>query len=690
MAAVDGGDGGDDFDADGQALSYTCFYDTIVDVTVTNTSTCTSLGASFNSTTGALTWSPNYTHAGVYQVKITATDGTYFGDAFFTVTVTNVNQIPTLTSTSIAAVTLTPSTALLIYSDADSDPASSCSVFTPPANGSTGSCTVTGSQISVTYTSNSAYTGADSFQVKVFDGTSWSLASTVSVTVRASNSPPIWSTGTLANERVAQGMSLSTLSQNFTATDADGDTLTYYIVAGGTTCNASLNWTTAISQNSSNSAFAGTPSTAVVGPCTIEYGVTDGAASISRSFSVYVVPYSPGLISLRLWLSGDSLTGNTNGAALASWPNWGGVTGSAGQATASQKPTYQAAVLNGRSVVRFDGSDDFMDLISTSVVNVLNSSSKTFFLVAKTSSTGSGNRWVFSLQEASANGTAGQLFGFGVDYSTNKYQSTYWSSTSNTGWLNPTPYTNTATFHLITMVVASSGIVTLRIDGVQHVRATNSSTPANAGAHLILGSAYSGGVSEPMASDIAELLIYETSLTGSEVAQVEGQLAERYGLTLNRGLFITATGQTANFGGLAGADSFCQSKANAALNSGVWKAVLSTSTVNAIDHVGGNATAPIRSSKGESLATSLSDMFNGVAWVPKTETGAAAATAYAWTNTTATGTAYSTVNTCADFSSTTGTIATAAQTSATATSWLYTTTTTACSTTGYRLYCLSE
>jgi hypothetical protein len=52
-------------------------------------------------------------------------------------------------------------------------------------------------------------------------------------------------------------------------------------------------------------------------------------------------------------------------------------------------------------------------------------------------------------------------------------------------------------------------------------------------------------------------------------------------------IFLTSTVYDGNLGGLAGADAKCQARANAASLGGNWKAILSTRTVDARDHVDG-------------------------------------------------------------------------------------------------------
>lgn len=64
---------------------------------------------------------------------------------------------------------------------------------------------------------------------------------------------------------------------------------------------------------------------------------------------------------LQLWLDATRITGLADGAAVATWED---VSGNARNATAAgaARPLYKTGIVNGKPVVRFDGTDDFMDL----------------------------------------------------------------------------------------------------------------------------------------------------------------------------------------------------------------------------------------------------------------------------------------------------------------------------------------
>lgn len=74
------------------------------------------------------------------------------------------------------------------------------------------------------------------------------------------------------------------------------------------------------------------------------------------------VAFSPTSIAgLVGWWKADAGTSTTtDGAAISSWSDQSGSGATLTQGTAGSRPVYKAAIQNGRPVVRFDGTDDFL------------------------------------------------------------------------------------------------------------------------------------------------------------------------------------------------------------------------------------------------------------------------------------------------------------------------------------------
>lgn len=107
--------------------------------------------------------------------------------------------------------------------------------------------------------------------------------------------------------------------------------------------------------------------------------------------------FSPSDIAgLQLWLKADAITGLNDGDAVTTWSDSSGQGNDVTQATAGNKPTYQTNELNGKPIVRFDGTDDF--LMDTSLDAEFQVNSYTFFVVGK--QTNAGNDCFFSLGDS--------------------------------------------------------------------------------------------------------------------------------------------------------------------------------------------------------------------------------------------------------------------------------------------------
>ena len=110
---------GGDTDVDGDALTYSCLFDLLVDGSMEGGSSCDSLPGvvSFNTSSGFLNWTPDYSAAGSYEVHITASDGNLSDNEIFIVTIENTNRPPEITTVADATVYEEQDMALIDVSD---------------------------------------------------------------------------------------------------------------------------------------------------------------------------------------------------------------------------------------------------------------------------------------------------------------------------------------------------------------------------------------------------------------------------------------------------------------------------------------------------------------------------------------------------------------------------------------------
>lgn len=161
-------------------------------------------------------------------------------------------------------------------------------------------------------------------------------------------------------------------------------------------------------------------------------------------------------------------------------------------------------------------------------------------------------------------------------------------------------------------------------------------------------------------------------------------------LTHNRA-FVTNGGYAANFGGLAGGDSICQSSAKAAGLSGRWRAWLSSETTSAAARLI-PSTLPYRLLNGTTIANNWADLTDGSLASPWTrnEFGQVVVNISTWTGTNNSGQTV-TGQTCNNWSQITGNGAYGQSDQSSGTYWTHSfiTGNKACSTT-LRLYCVEQ
>lgn len=150
-------------------------------------------GASINSSTGEFSWTPTEAQGGYgpYTFDVVVSNGNGGTDSqTITVTVNEVNEVPTVNPLSVITDEDTPVSDTVTGSDVD-DPVQTLTyaVATAPANGTLTSFDA--STGAFTYESALNYYGADSFTFTANDGVATSAPATVSITVTSVNDLPV-------------------------------------------------------------------------------------------------------------------------------------------------------------------------------------------------------------------------------------------------------------------------------------------------------------------------------------------------------------------------------------------------------------------------------------------------------------------------------------------------------------------
>lgn len=229
---------------------------------------------------------------------------------------------------------------------------------------------------------------------------------------------------------------------------------------------------------------------------------------VVMSFPSIAFGFAPSdLANLSLWLKADSL-GLTDGTPVSSWTDSSGNNNNATQDTSDAQPIFKTNILQGKPVLRFDGVNDKLSETLSGVSNT----NYTVFLVAKSVlATGS-----FRVALGYGSGTGGILW-MGQFDSTNEITI---SGSQNGNDLKSGA--DTLTNHVYSAVL-NSGTLYGYIDGVSAGSGIISDRPSD---YLTIGSYSSNSLF--WQGDIAEVIVYNSSLNDTDRQQVENYLNTKY------------------------------------------------------------------------------------------------------------------------------------------------------------------
>jgi hypothetical protein len=200
----------------------------------------------------------------------------------------------------------------------------------------------------------------------------------------------------------------------------------------------------------------------------------------------------------------------------------------ASQSTSANQPTLVSNSINGKSVIRFNGTTSKMSLPAYSTLGI-QSNPYEIFIVGKSSS--SNVQFLFAGGyenfEYHLNGAAGARFV--------PINSTFIDEGTAGSYTN-------GNAHIFSARSSSSGGA-VRADGVDGGTSVSNILSANSG-NLLLGVRSDG--TYYFNGDIAEVILYNTNLSTSDRSTVEHYLANRYGIT-SSALPVELTSFTANF-----------------------------------------------------------------------------------------------------------------------------------------------
>ena len=248
-------------------------------------------------------------------------------------------------------------------------------------------------------------------------------------------------------------------------------------------------------------------------------GIKIGSGAVTRVYlgSTRVAGWiKPTEVSgLAGWWDASAL-GLSDGDAVASWSDLSGNSRTLAQGTSGARPAYRATGLNGKPAVDFDGSDDYLEVDSTSALDLTGN-----FLVLA----------VFQLDVVTlGNGSYANTI-CGKDYSRWEFAETLGKLQGRVGGiggaLESAGIVSTDRPYLAAFQKQPTNTVSLRFGNNLLLSGTNSNTNSETYKFRVGGRA-SGGSTLFLNGKLSELLVYSSDVANASRAALAAYLTEKW------------------------------------------------------------------------------------------------------------------------------------------------------------------
>jgi VCBS repeat-containing protein len=291
---------------------------------------------------GSFAYTPAANYNGSDSFTFKANDGTADSNAAtFALTVRPVNDAPVANPASFSTDEDAALSGTVGATDVEGDPLT-YSLVTGPAHGT---LTLTAATGAFTYTPAADYNGSDAFTFRANDGSLNSGPATVSVTVNPVNDAPGANSGTAGTDED------TALNGNVSATDVDGDALSFALVGGPAHGTLALN---------ADGSFTYTPAADYNGPDGFTFKANDGTVdSNTATFAITVRPVNDAPVAAAASFSTDEDTAVTGSVGATD------VDGDPLTYTRVAGPSHGALTLNADGTftytpaANFNGPDSF-------------------------------------------------------------------------------------------------------------------------------------------------------------------------------------------------------------------------------------------------------------------------------------------------------------------------------------------
>lgn len=255
------------------------------------------------------------------------------------------------------------------------------------------------------------------------------------------------------------------------------------------------------------------------GPLVSASGALTSAATTYSWLGAGVAAFSPSdLANLQLWLKADAITGLNDGDEVATWAD-SGPGGRDATAVATARATYQTNELNGKPILRFDGSNDTFTIASFPLKHTF-----TAFIVQKAAAAG-------MILEHSAN--AGLAPGFWIYATTNESINARNAAGDRSGWNLSAGWAATSAWQVITCRSDGTHANHDLWLGDDAQSLTDTVMAADMGSAEVTDTLYicgRGSASLFHPADVAEIIIYNAALATADRQSVIDYLQAKYAL----------------------------------------------------------------------------------------------------------------------------------------------------------------
>jgi hypothetical protein len=236
---------------------------------------------------------------------------------------------------------------------------------------------------------------------------------------------------------------------------------------------------------------------------------------------------------LAAWYkAGSGVTADGSGKVSA-WADQGPLANNAGQATSGNQPTLVSDSLNGLPVVQFDGSSSYLTVPETSSLHP--PSGVTIVAVGQVLGTGVQDLVAKALtHDSESYGWQAPYYSYELGTLSNDVERGYVTTDPNaTGSEADAPVSDFHQSDIMTMSYDSQGSVSIYRRGLlQQVVGAGATLnyQDTSERDLVIGANAGDGIQNYLNGNVAEVLVYNRTLSDTERQQAEGYLADTYGL----------------------------------------------------------------------------------------------------------------------------------------------------------------